>query len=615
MTQIIFPLLWLWIGWQPVWAQLPFQVEDITDSLGLRTVWLPRSGEFRPWEAFHGRALAFDFDRDGDLDLLLTAGPRWADSLSLGSNRFYRQDDSGWVDITVSSGLGSLPPASSGAVGDIDGDGFLDLYLCMLGRDYLLRNESGRTFTDITDTAGVYNPYWSTSAVFLDADYDGDLDIYVANFIRIDRFDSLQCYTADQLQRTFCSPELYPAAPNRLFINDGAGRFLDGTAEMGAADTTSRSLAVSLLDADADGGLDLLVLSYRSPNLLYLTAPGSSWREAGLASGLAFSPEGTEPAWTRAIPIDVDLDGAVDVLFLQPGGPMRLLLNDGFGHFFPGQYQSGLFHPLKTFHATGGSVVDLDFNGTLDLLLTDRIASGLISASDPEGHFPRVLLSTAQGRFRALEEAVDFRLDTTLLAPRKLREDTINSPVRLVGDSLGALQGPPAAGHEAVDFGLVQPSRLEGYLSAAARSSDLSPFDFGITVQEQGYDTITVHQEPDDFVITDLTGDGIPEIVASYPVGLIRVWRLVPDELPTYLGLFPRADQPGATMVGAQVTVTFGDRRMRRPVVDHNPLLFYFPAGTGNVNVEVLWPDGLVNHYAAARLNGYFTLDRRDQGR
>ncbi|MCH7851966.1 MAG: hypothetical protein IIC41_04160, partial [Candidatus Marinimicrobia bacterium] len=81
MTQIIFPLLWLWIGWQPVWAQLPFQVEDITDSLGLRTVWLPRSGEFRPWEAFHGRALPFDFDRDGDLDLLLTAGPRWADSL------------------------------------------------------------------------------------------------------------------------------------------------------------------------------------------------------------------------------------------------------------------------------------------------------------------------------------------------------------------------------------------------------------------------------------------------------------------------------------------------------------------------------------------------------
>ncbi len=614
MTQAIFPLLWVWIGWQPLLAQLPLRVEDITDSLGLSTVWLPPSGEFRPWEAFHGRALPFDFDRDGDLDLLLTAGPRRADSLSLGSNRFYRQDDSGWVDITVSSGLDSLPPAGMGTVGDIDGDGFLDLYLCMLGRDYLLRNDSGRTFSDITDTAGVYNPYWSTAAVFLDADHDGDLDIYVANFIRINSLDTLECYTAARPQRTFCSPELYPAAPNRLFINNGTGRFLDATAGMGAADTTSRSLAVSLLDADADGDLDLFVLSYRSPNLLYLTGPGSSWREAGLASGLALSPEGTEPVWARAIPLDVDQNGAVDVLFLQPGGGMRLLLNDGFGHFFPGHYQSGLFHPLKTLYATGGTAVDLDFNGTLDLLLTDRVASEQDAAGRPEGHFSRLLLSTAGGRFKAPERAYYFRLDTTLLAPRKPRQDTLRSSAWLFGDSLGALQWPPAAGYEAVDSGLVEPSRLEGYFPAAVRSNRLPDFDGSIAIEEQGNDTITVHQEPGDFVVADLTGDGIPEIVASYPVGLMRVWRLVPDEFPTYLGLFPRSDQPGATVVGAQITVTFGGRLMRRPVVDHNPLLFYFPAGTGNVNVEVRWPDGLVNHYAAARLNGYFTLDRRDSG-
>ncbi len=609
--QGIFSLLWLLMGWQPLLAQLPLRVEDITDSLGMSTVWLPPSGEFRPWEAFHGRALPFDFDRDGDLDLLLTGGPRRADSLSLGSNRFYRQDDSGWVDITVASGLDSLPPAGMGAVGDIDGDGFLDLYLCMLGRDYLLRNDSGRTFSDITDSAGVYNPYWSTAAVFLDADYDGDLDIYVVNFIQVDSLDTLECYAADRPQRTFCSPELYPAAPNRLFINNGAGRFLDATAGMGATDTTSRSLAVSLLDADADGDLDLFVLSYRSPNLLYLTGPGSSWREAGLVSGLAFSPEGTEPVWAQAIPLDVDQNGAVDVLFLQPDGRMRLLLNDGSGHFFPGHYQGGLFHPLKTFYATGGTVVDLDFNGTLDLLLTDQVAAARNAAGGNEGHFSRLLLATAGGRFKALEMAYDFRLDTTLLAPRKLRRDA-QSSARLFGDSLWALPGPQIAGYAAFDSGLVESSPLEEYFPAAARYNRLSAFDDSVAIEEQGDDTITVHQEPDKFVIADLTGDGIPEIVASYPVGLIRVWRLVPDEFPTYLGLFPRSDQPGATVVGAQITVTFGGRLMRRPVVDHNPLLFYFPAGTRNVNVAVRWPDGLVNHYAAARLNGYFTLDRQD---
>ncbi|MEE9466039.1 MAG: FG-GAP-like repeat-containing protein, partial [Candidatus Neomarinimicrobiota bacterium] len=124
MTWAIFSLVWVLAGPASLSAQLPQGVEDITDTLRIVPPWLPPSGNFRPWEAFHGQPFPFDFDNDGDLDLLLTAGPRPADSLSLGQNRFYRQDDSGWVDITTQSKLDSIPPASNAAVGDIDGDGY-----------------------------------------------------------------------------------------------------------------------------------------------------------------------------------------------------------------------------------------------------------------------------------------------------------------------------------------------------------------------------------------------------------------------------------------------------------------------------------------------------------
>ena len=601
-------------------------------------------------ENFTGRAIAFDFDGDHDLDLLLTYGPQPADSLYSGLNRFYRQDDSAWVDVTAETGLARLPPASNAAVGDIDGDGYLDLYLCLFGKDRLLRNDEGRRWLEVTDSAGIANDLWASEAVFFDANGDGFLDLYVANYVVVHAKDTLVCKDPDTGLSIVCNPLLYDPAPNKLLLNDGTGRFHDATESLGLADTTSRSLGVTLLDANSNGFMDLLVLSDRSPNLLYLNIADSGFVQAGVMSGAALATDGTEPAWNQVLPIDANEDGSPDLLFMRRDGKLTLLLNDGAAHFFEGNYQTGLFQPRFPYTATSAAVLDLDFDGSLDLLLADVSAPAGEILAPPDTLSPdsrparkmtaagrgperkrRMLLSGDDRRYHPVGEFAPMILDTTLLLPRFsgvapdgpsvdfLARGTFDSPVvpMLLRDIDPArLKESPAVPEPGGTFSGIPepgPGGADTLVTTTQRSLALAVPGADIVGYEE-LDTLIVRQEAAHYVVADLTGNGIQEIIAVYPVGLFRVWGRILERGPRYLGIWLVAEGPGKVVVGTQLQVTSHGLSRHILVTDANPRVIYLPRRARRVAVALRWPDGHVSRYQTRQLNRYYRLGRQDEG-
>ncbi len=127
------------------------------------------------------------------------------------------------------------------AAGDVDGDGWTDLYFAQLdGPDKLYRNLGGLRFRDVTDSAGVAHAgHFSTSAVFADVDGDGDLDLLVGSI-----HDGVA-----------------------LYVNDGKGVFTPDDTSGLRATAGKGTMTLALADVDGDGDLDLYVTNYRERSI------------------------------------------------------------------------------------------------------------------------------------------------------------------------------------------------------------------------------------------------------------------------------------------------------------------------------------------------------------
>ena len=102
------------------------------------------------------------------------------------------------------------------------------LFVTSFGPDTLFRNNGNGTFTDVTEEAGVSDPLWSASATFFDYDRDGDLDLFVANYLDFTVAGNKTC-TDTAGAPDYCGPRNYRPVPDRLYRNDGNGRFTDVT--------------------------------------------------------------------------------------------------------------------------------------------------------------------------------------------------------------------------------------------------------------------------------------------------------------------------------------------------------------------------------------------------
>jgi len=396
---------------------------DITEQSGIDFVHINGAyGERLMPETIGSGAAFLDYDNDGDQDLFLVNSNYWPGHEQAGDpprQVLYQNDGSGrFRDVTGETGLSLTAYGMGVAVGDYDNDGWTDLFLSTVGRDYLFHNQQGQ-FVEVTEAAGVAGPpeAWSSSAAFLDYDNDGDLDLLVGNYVKWSRKIDLEIdFRLTGLGRAYGAPDHFIGTNNRLYRNDGSGRFSDVSRSTGILvnDPVSglplgKALGIVPVDYDRDGWIDILVANDTTPNYLFHNLGNGGFEEVGAFEGVAFDRDGKatsgmgmDAAYFRN---DPDL-GVVIGNFANEMSSLYVTA-DGRTPFADEAMLEGLGPATRLALTFGVLFLDYDLDGQLDLLQANGHLEHEINRVQPSQHYaqpPQLLWNCGEAcRSRFLE--------------------------------------------------------------------------------------------------------------------------------------------------------------------------------------------------------------------
>lgn len=281
---------------------------DVTAASGIRFTHNNGAyGEKLLPETTGGGCAFFDFDNDGQQDVLFVNSTWWPWRTPEGKAptylALYRNDGAGrFQDVTAESGLDISVYGMGVGVGDYDNDGWVDVFITCVGENHLFRNLGGGKFADVTAQAGVGGTtnQWSTSCAWIDLDNDGDLDLFVCNYVRWSHQIDLEVnYQLPGVGRAYGPPMNFVGTFPYLYRNDGNGKFTDVSATSGIQirkpGTTlpmAKSLGVAPVDFDGDGWIDLIVANDTVQNFAFQNQKNGTFREVAAIKGLAYSSFG-----------------------------------------------------------------------------------------------------------------------------------------------------------------------------------------------------------------------------------------------------------------------------------------------------------------------------------
>lgn len=347
-----------------------------------------------------------DFDNDGWLDVYLVNGcplPVDREHPPAPNRLFHNTGDGMFVDVTASAGVGGRGYGMGCAVGDIDADGFEDLFVTGFGSTVLYHNNGDGTFTDITESAGVGSDRWSTAAGFADLDRDSDLDLFVVTYVEADPATAPECRDASG-RRIHCPPGRFPAQKELLFRNNGDLTFTDVSAEAGVERPDGQALGLAIADFNDDGWLDLFVANDITPDFLLLNRGDLRFEEVGIASGAAFDGAGRATASMGVVADDLNGDGLIDLFHTNfRNEPNTFLRNLGGGQFADATSGSGLDGPSLAVTGFGTVAIDAENNGTLDLFVANGHVFDQPWINQPMAQLPHWYTGKGNGRYQVAD--------------------------------------------------------------------------------------------------------------------------------------------------------------------------------------------------------------------
>lgn len=252
---------------------------------------------------YNGGGVAIgDINNDGLVDLYFTA--------NLGPNKLYlNKGDFKFEDITDGAGVAGTRAWSTGvAMADVNGDGFLDIYVCNSGdisgdnkQNELFINQGDGTFKEMAEAYGLADQGFSTHAVFFDYDKDGDLDVYLLNnsYQAIGSFNKMQ---NERIKRD-------AVGGDKLFRNDG-DKFTDVSEEAGIyGSIIGFGLGITIGDVNQDTWPDIFISNdFFEKDYLYINNQDGTFTESMESSMRSISA-----ASMGADIADINGDGLLDI--------------------------------------------------------------------------------------------------------------------------------------------------------------------------------------------------------------------------------------------------------------------------------------------------------------
>ena len=348
---------------------------DEAESSGLRFTYDNDQSPLRRLpETMGGGVGLIDYDGDGRLDVYCVQGgkfPTGADGPTGGDRLFRNKSDGKFEDVTDQTKISSFKRGFGHgvAVADYDNDGRSDLFVTRWGQYALYRNKGDGTFEDVTERVGLGGDRgWPTSAAFADFDGDGDLDLYVCQYLRWSPTESIPCPNRDRPgTNVYCVPRAFEAEPDRLFRNDG-GKYVDISQQAGIVDKDGRGLGVVIADLDDDGRVDIYVANDMTPNYFFRNLGGMKFEEVGLAAGAAVNGTGGYQAGMGIACGDLVGDGRLDLAVTNFYGESTTIFHNlGGGSFADWTSQLGMLIPSRHMLGFGAAFLDADNDGKLDL--------------------------------------------------------------------------------------------------------------------------------------------------------------------------------------------------------------------------------------------------------
>src|SRR5215203_1145550 len=265
-----------------------------------------------------GGIAVFDFDGDGLLDIFLPNGgelPSGLKTQPAHRDRLFRnRGRMQFEDVTSTSGVGGKDYAFAGTVADFDNDGRPDLLVSHLHGVTLYRNKGSGVFEDVSRQAGIENHNrWSVGAAWFDYDDDGDMDLYVTNYVHWDPAREPECRVAGRID--FCHPRFYDPQPGALFRNNGNSTFTDVSDASGIAKHAGKGMGAIVIDYNGDSHPDLFVTNDKMPAFLFRNLGKGTFDEVAFDAGIAVPGDGKTVSGMGADAQDVDGDGRADLIY------------------------------------------------------------------------------------------------------------------------------------------------------------------------------------------------------------------------------------------------------------------------------------------------------------
>ena len=362
------------------------------------------------FETTGGGVGVIDYDVDGHPDLYFAQSGKWQQPVADNpSDRFFRNHPSGhYVDVSALAGIHEVHYSQGVTAGDLNEDGFHDLYVCNLGRNSCFINNGDGTFTEQALDLGVSSEEWSLSAAIADLNDDRLPDVYLVNYLNRDEVAARSCKHEGQPRS--CAPTMFQGAADCLFLNNGDGTFRNVSEDSGIVQKDAKGLGLIVADFFNDGRLEIYVGNDTVANFFFVRSGVSDngtplYSEEATIRGVAYNGNGQAQATMGISAADANNDGLLDLFSTNFYEDANTFYRQTAEHYFEDRTRDANLYDAGFYMlGFGCQFIDASRTGTFDIAVTNGHVDRTFATGEPDRMRPQYFQADGRGQFPELDK-------------------------------------------------------------------------------------------------------------------------------------------------------------------------------------------------------------------